>query len=96
MKIITNNVPRDVIDAWQLTAAERAEFDYLDWPAIEAGSDSASFMRYRGELYDLSEFMRAPDSLAPWDGYQSDTFFSGIVVRYSRDFESVIVGRYCE
>ena len=28
--IITNNVPRDIVESWELTAKERAEFDYLD------------------------------------------------------------------
>lgn len=35
--IKTNNVPRELIDAWQLTQAEQAEFDYLDWAAIAEG-----------------------------------------------------------
>lgn len=95
--VITNNVPRDIIDAWQLTPAERAEFDYLDWPAIEAGSDSASFFRYRGDLYDLGEFSRwstAPDAeLRRWDGYMGESFFSALVVRFANDNESVVVGR---
>lgn len=41
VKIVTNNVPRDVIDAWKLTREERVEFDYLDWDAIDAGIDTA-------------------------------------------------------
>jgi hypothetical protein len=46
MKVVTNNVPRDVIDAWRLTREERVEFDYLDWEAIDAGTDTASFVRF--------------------------------------------------
>lgn len=98
MKITTNSVPRDLIDAWQLTAAERAEFDYLDWDAIEAGRDSATFFRYRGELYDLGEFMRgygithgSRPHLTSWDGYASDSAFSATVVRLVGD-DQVIVG----
>ena len=96
IRVITNNVPRDVIDAWQLTPAERAEFDYLDWTAIEDGRDSASFVRYRGELHDLGDFEgRAPESIpGQWDSYKSDSFFSGMVIRYANDYESVIVGTY--
>ena len=96
LRIITNNVPRDVIDAWQLTPAERAEFDYLDWDAIEDGRDSHQFFRYRGQLYDLSDMDgHPPEILKGWDGYQSDSFFSGIVVKYADDqFETVIVGTY--
>jgi hypothetical protein len=97
-----NNVPRFTIDAYELTAAERAEFDYLDWDKIESGEDSATFFRYKGTLYDLGEFSRdygitrdagLPEHLSKWDGYASDTFFSATVVRLSADGESVVVGR---
>lgn len=92
----TNNVPRDVIDAWELSAAEREQFDYLNWSAIEAGEDSASFFRYRGELYDLGEFEVWDNPASPtrgeWDGFRSDSFFSGLAVRYVDDFERVVVG----
>lgn len=99
MNITTNNVPRHTIDAWELTDTERAEFDYIDWPAIEAGNDSATFFRYQGQLYDTSDFMTThgigePEAFARWDGYQSDSFFSGILIRYTDDYESVIVGTY--
>lgn len=100
VKVVTNNVPRFVIDAYELTVKERAEFDYLDWPKIDAGEDSASFFRYRGQLYDLGEFSAdygitkgsgLPDHLSKWDGYMSESFFSALVVRYV-DSESVVVG----
>jgi hypothetical protein len=98
VRVITNNVPRDIIDAWELTAEERADFDYLDWPAIEDGRDSASFLRYRGELYDFGEFMAWDNPASPtwqgWDGYRSDSYFSGIVVRYVDDGERVVAGLY--
>jgi hypothetical protein len=102
MQVITNHHPRDIIDGWQLTADERAEFDYLDWPAIDAGTDSASFFRYRGELHDLGEFTAdygitrdagLPESLNRWDGYRSDSFFSALVVRFVDDNERVVIGR---
>ena len=118
MTIRTNNVPRDVLNAWELTPKERAEFDYLDWGAIEEGSDSASFVRYRGELYDLGEFIRIEpmgsshigpmgcsynmmerdNVLASWDGIRTDSFFSGLVLRWAKDecgrldCERVVIG----
>jgi len=103
MTITTNNVPREVINGGELTQVERLEFDYMNWDAIDEGSDSASFVRYRGELYDLGEFVRIiPRSgqlgpvgfchpvednspLAAWDGIRTDSFFSGIVIRWHRD-----------
>lgn len=95
--IRTNNVPRDFVDAWELSPKERAEFDYLDWQAIEDGCDSATLFRYKGVLYDLREFQRVqPNSLFdPWDGYMSDSFFSGLVIRLVDNGERCVVGRYC-
>jgi hypothetical protein len=103
--IRTNWVPRDVISAWELTGAEREDFDYLDWTKIEAGEDSAEFFRYHGDLYYL-ESEGTPAFAPGWDAYLSDSFSSGIVYRFpllepaSRyhdaeyDYERVIVGRY--
>lgn len=96
-RTITNNHPRPILDAWDLSPGERAEFDYLDWTAIDAGEESASFFRYRGEVYDLAEFMRVENvptfsALAAWQGYRADSFFSAVVVRFTEDMESLVVG----
>ncbi len=95
--VISNHVPRDIINAWELTPAERADFDYIDWAAIEEGRDSASFFRYKGDLYDLGdcETPTMPGTwLSDWHGFYSQTFFSGVLFRYCADFEQVIVARY--
>ena len=89
MQIITNNQPRDLISWYDLTEKEQADFDY-----IEDGEFSG--FRYKGQVYDLGEFMRCPDSVndfSDWNGISYDTFFSGVLVKYTNDFESVIVGR---
>jgi len=105
--ICTNWVPRDVINAWELTPAEREDFDYLDWDRIEAGEDSAEFFRYRGDLYYL-ESEGTPAFAPGWHGYLSDSFFSGVIYRFpvdeysprthdgdvNYDYERIIVGRY--
>ena len=96
-KVTTNNVPRELVRSWDLTDAERAEFDYYDWNQIEQGFDSDPiFVRYRGELVDLGQFTRSitTPGLNEWDGYQSDSYFSGLVVRYTDDYDAVVVGRY--
>jgi hypothetical protein len=104
LTIRTNNVPRPVLDGFQLTELEREEFDYLDWPAIERGEDSASFFRYLGHVYDLGDIPTAPDNFKAlgWDGAASDSFFSGILVRwFSPDGsyiggDEVVIGRWFE
>lgn len=99
LKITTNHVPRDIVDASELNMDERSDFDYIDWDGIDAGTDSASFVRYRGELHDLSEFEVWDNPASPtrmgWDGVRPDSYFSGLVVRYADDqCETVVIGRY--
>lgn len=98
VKVTTNNVPRPIIDASQLSLSARAEFHYLDWEAIKEGNDSAAFFRYKGQLYDLHEFQSLSSTTASapfnaWHGYLSESYFSGLLVRYLDD-ESVIVATY--
>ena len=96
MTIKTNNVPRPIIYGYELTDKELSEFDYYTNEDLEM----RQFFRYKGQVYDLGEFMRVTDTMKNchgfdgWDGYCSDSFFSGILVRYSDDFESVIVATY--
>jgi hypothetical protein len=91
LKIITNNRPRDLLYWWDLTDKERAQFDYY------TEDDGATFFRYRGEVYDLGEFMRwnnpASPTRAAWDGFRSDSFFSGLAVRFVENNERVVVAR---
>lgn len=90
LTIRTNNVPRQLIYGYQLTEAEREEFDYLDDDAL----DSQDFFRFKGKVYDLSQFLRCEGSeLTEWEGYSPDSYFSGLVVKYAED-DSVIVGQY--
>lgn len=89
----TNNVPRDLIYAYELTASEREQFDYLDWQAIDDGRDGATFFRYKGEVYDVGQFMRFDNPTSLWEGHCADSYFSATVIRFVEDGERVIVGR---
>jgi hypothetical protein len=100
LTIRTNNVPRLLLDWNQLTEKEQKDFDYLtDDERIER-----DFIRYRGVAYDLDEFSRCPDSSNPspaalafsnWDAYQSDSYFSGVLFRYTEyDRDRVIMATY--
>jgi hypothetical protein len=96
LRIITNNVPRLVIDGYELSDAERAEFDYIDFE-----NGDPTFFRYLGRLYDIGEFSTTStlpefSPLRKWDGYLSDSFFSGLVIRFSDDFDHVVVGAFLE
>lgn len=97
--IKTNNVPRATIYGYELSEVERKDFDYLEEDALY----SNSFFRYKGQVYDLSEFLAlnryknqcySEDVFGNWDGYMSDSFFSGILVKYCQDPEFIIVATY--
>lgn len=94
MKITTNNQPRPVIYGFELSDKEKQEFEYID------DVDSAQFFRYKGAVYDLNEFQRVTDTMENchgfngWQGFLSDSYFSGIVLKYTEDYESVIIGRF--
>jgi len=60
--------------------------------------DSAGpFVRFKGRLYYLGDFAsvrnNADSPLANWHAFLSETFFSGLVVRYT-SADEVIVGSY--
>lgn len=91
--IRTNNVPRDILHGLDLTESERKEVDYY----TENELDMACFFRYRGQIYDLSDFetcfLDNPE-MEQWHGFLCDSFSSGLVVRYTPDYEQIIVGSY--
>jgi hypothetical protein len=92
LEITTNNVPRDILDSYELTAKEREEFDYLDWDKLERGEDSASFVRYKRWVYHLGDIMLSP--IPGWDGIAHDSFFSGVLFRYVDNGERIVCATY--
>lgn len=109
MSIKTDNKAREIILGYQLANDEQKEFDYLDFtePTDENGNSGEDmyrhFVRFKGRILDLGDFIACHNSFhSPncpfkdlgWDGYTSDSFFSGILVKYVEDNEAVIVGEY--
>lgn len=105
LTIKTNNVPRPVLRGYELSPKELTEFTDENTTDDELEELSlAEFCRYKGEVYLLSEFISTrpgsfnlglPEEFKKWDGYSSDSFFSGQLIRFCDNYESVIVGRYC-
>lgn len=96
LTIVTNNHYYPILYWYELTPAEQKDFDYLD---DESSQESALFFRYRGQMYDLGEFMRTRDfgkdsPLSKWYGYMSDSYFSGVLINFSEDNDFVQVARY--
>ena len=92
MKIITNNHYRFILYWHELTDAEQREHaDDYD------GVKDSTFFRYRGQVYNLCEFLSARGNGAHslvnvWDGYHNDSFFSAVLVKYSECGDAVKVG----
>tara|TARA_R100001129_G_scaffold159072_1_gene123120 strand:- start:169 stop:510 length:342 start_codon:yes stop_codon:yes gene_type:complete len=80
------DVPDDVLDS---------QFEHLD--SFEA---TTGFFKYRGWWYHVSDFVRISgvdnlnNQFEPWDGYSSDSFFSGVLIKLHRDGETYTVGTY--
>ncbi len=107
MKIITNNHPRDLVPLIDVPTADREDFDYItedeaysprlfhyknSWydanefcAIIPPGKDTANPFVHRA----------TEDSpLRRWDGIQTDSFFSAVVIRFAdRQCETVVVGQ---
>lgn len=90
MKIITNHHYRHWLYFCELTDAEQKEHaDDYD------GVQDSTFFRYRGRLYDLSDFMRVGRDhvgFHGFHGYKTDSYFSAVLVKYSDDGDSLKVG----
>ena len=90
LTIRTNGHYRKILDWSELNEKEQEEYAYLE----EEGF--CGFFRYKGWTYFLGDFMRIGND-APftgWDGYHSDSFFSGVLVKYSNCGDAVKVATY--
>lgn len=91
LTIRTNNIPRMLKYGYEIPDKIKSDFDYIpedDFPLHD-------FFVYKGQWYDLGEFLRIPDNsdFAGWDGYSANSYFSGILVKIVDD-DSIIVGQY--
>ena len=96
--ITTNNQPRELMYLSDFSEAEQQQIrsDY-DWMEPEDLECNYGFFRYRSSVYHLQDFVRVTgaDELQDWDGYHSDSYFSGVLIRLTEDCDHVVVGRYC-
>jgi hypothetical protein len=100
----TNNQARDLLYWWELTDAERQELDYVD-DGDESGTRFFRYKGQVYDLHEFTRIERAghrtsPYSMTVWDeddpllafdGFQSDSMFSGVAVKYCEDYEQIIV-----
>ena len=83
LTIKTNNVPRETLYIFQIDEKEQKEirkkFDYYNEEELQ----EQNFFKYKGYWYCLSDFLRIEnnDELKGWDGYISDSYFSGVLIK---------------
>ena len=92
IKISSSNRPTLLLDWNQLTEKERSHFDWMG----EDERDSSGFVRYLKSIYCPGQFERAEGELkeSGWDGFETWTYFSGVVVKLCEDNDYVIMGNY--
>jgi hypothetical protein len=107
IKIVTDNKPRELKCFMDLSERERADFDYIK----DAEFYDQRFVRYKGHWYDVNDTQRIcaepyarhmfdfcvnPDHpFAKWNCITSETFFSGVLFRWGKEYAHVVVGSYC-
>ena len=89
--IKTNNQWRDLVYRHDVPAKVLADqFDYQDAEEVLDG-----FFHYHGEWYHLDQFMHSDNpAFGDWQGVASDSFFSGVVIKLSKDGEQIKIGTY--
>ena len=101
LTIQTNHQPRELKYLSDFNSADqhkiRSQYDWMDKDDLEC---NYGFFKYRGCFYHLQDFLRVDNEstgdLVGWDGYSSDSYFSGVVIKLvDNDCDSVIVGSYC-
>jgi hypothetical protein len=94
MRVTTNRIPRPIILGYELSDKEKAEFDYIKDDEL----DCAAFVRYKGYVYDLGNFMRYnhEHNGIMWHGAAGDSYFSGTLLHICEDSDFVIMGYYTE
>lgn len=96
--IITNNHERYFKCGYEVPQS------VLDWYGYNEDPPWSGWICYRGHWSHISDYMATynpyhmpnpPEWLAKWDGYKSDGFTSGVVIKVSDDGETYRIGTYC-
>lgn len=97
LKIKTNNAWREFVSRDEVPAKVLAsQFDWTNEAHEEHGDYSDGFFKYRNYWYHLTDFLRIENGgqFSGWDGYHSDSYFSGVLIKLSKDGETFQVASY--
>jgi len=97
--IYGNNHLIPLIYGYELSDSEKLEFDYLNNEDGIFQEDDFTGFRYKGNIYDLGEFMRIDSPVlfdGLFDGIHHETYFSGILIKLNEDDSDFIKAyTYC-
>ena len=89
--VITNNHHYELVAYYALPTKVREQFDYL--ADNEDEQYSPRFFNYRDYWYDANQFTVNTDANLPYAGTQADSYWSGLAIRYTNDYDTVQVAR---
>ena len=94
LKIITDNKWKNFKYGNEVDSRK----DYADYDHLSEDEKYDRWIIYRKSLYHLSDFLRinsnSPFNSKKWEGYLSDSFFSGILIKVSQDGEQYKIALY--
>ena len=97
-QITTNNQPRDLLYLCDFTEAEQQQIRQdFDWMTTEDLECNFGFFKYRGQIEHISSFSsthNCPSAFEGWDGFLSNSYFSGWLIKLTPDCDQVICARY--
>jgi len=95
--VTTNGHERELVSLSDLPEDDQSDFYYLKLHEFE----DLRFVRYKNSWYDVNDMMHVGNAMtdmypefAGWHGYDGDTAFSGVLVRFCEDTDYVVMGRY--
>ena len=100
--IVTNNHWRNFLYGYELPEKVKKDFDWMDKEELE----TSNFVKYHNCYYSLQDFMSFHNTVhygkAPekgtfgygYDGYNSDSFFSGVLIKISDCGEMYKIATY--
>jgi len=98
VQVTTNNHDRQFLFGYEVPEEVKAEYDWLD-----DDSKHDNWIKFKGHHYHVADFMAVnnivhnpnpPEWQEGWDGYRSDSFFSGVVIKISDDNETYRIGTF--
>ena len=90
MKIISNNHWREFKYSFEVPT------DVIEWnDHLDEDTRNDGWINYRGHWYHISDFLRITNAdMSQWHGYNSDSFLSGVLIRFSEDCERYQIATY--